>query len=205
MVGPTVGILALQGGFADHAERLTQLDVRWRCVRSARDLEDCDALILPGGESTTQSHLLRVNGLEPVLRDFARTHPLFGTCAGLILMGRCEDPRVLSLNLLDARVERNAYGRQRESFTAPIELRLAPQTLSDFSAIFIRAPRIVMTGPAVEVLAFHNQQPVLIRQGLHMGMSFHPELTSDTRLHAAWLQQAFAQTQPARVLQHVAH
>lgn len=191
MLGPQIGILALQGGYAAHAAMLERLAVRWCYVRSVHDLKNCDALILPGGESTTQSHLARSCGLDSVLTDFAEQHPLLGTCAGLILMSRCADAGVLSLQLLDVQIERNAYGRQRESFTAPVELTFAARENAQFPGVFIRAPQINDSGTDVDVLARWQNAPVLVAQGAHFGMSFHPELTQDAQVHVAWLQRAF--------------
>lgn len=191
MLGPKIGILALQGSYAGHAAMLSRLAVRWCYVRTVNELKLCDALILPGGESTTQSQLARSCGLDSALADFAAQHPLFGTCAGLILMSQCEDSRVLSLRLLEVQIERNAYGRQRESFTAPLELSFAAQETVQFQGVFIRAPQISDSGADVAVLARWQGHPVLVAHGAHMGMSFHPELTQDARVHAAWLQQAF--------------
>lgn len=191
MLGPKIGILALQGGYAEHAAMLERLAVRWCYVRRAEELKGCDALILPGGESTTQSRLARSGGLEDALADFAARQPLFGTCAGLILMSQCVDASVLSLRLLDVQIERNAYGRQRESFTAPLELTFVDQEVVKFPGVFIRAPQISDSADAVTVLARWQEHPVLVAQGMHFGMSFHPELTQDTQVHAAWLQRAF--------------
>jgi 5'-phosphate synthase pdxT subunit len=191
-----VGILALQGGYQRHADLLDQLGVAWRWVRSARDLENCTALILPGGESTAITHLLQIDGLFELLKVFARTHPTLGSCAGLILMGQTDDTRVQSLELLDISISRNAYGRQSQSFQHDIEVGLdLGQGNERFPAVFIRAPQIIRVGHAVTVLARHEGNPVLVAQGLHLGMSFHPELTGDTRIHRYWLARAKSELQ----------
>jgi len=189
-----VGILALQGGYQRHADLLDQLGVAWRWVRSARDLENCTALILPGGESTAITHLLQTDGLFEPLKIFASTHPTLGSCAGLILMGQTDDARVQSLGLLDIDVSRNAYGRQSQSFQHDIEVDLS-QGRESYPAVFIRAPQITRVGYAVTVLARHQGNPVLVAQGLHLGMSFHPELTDDTRIHRYWLARAETELQ----------
>ncbi|HEY9198894.1 MAG TPA: pyridoxal 5'-phosphate synthase glutaminase subunit PdxT [Gammaproteobacteria bacterium] len=183
-----VGVLALQGGYQRHIDCLDRLAIESRLVRCAADLEECTALILPGGESTSMTRLIEARGLLDALTGFAQTHPVLGTCAGLILMARSDDDRVASLGLLDVRVERNAYGRQTHSFRTDIPIEL--EAMSIFSAVFIRAPRIVACGPGVDVLARHDGMPVLVAQGRHMGMSFHPELTGDPRVHAEWLRRA---------------
>jgi len=196
-----VGILALQGDYERHADLLDKLGVAWCWVRRARDLENCTALILPGGESTAITHLLQTDGLFEPLKAFASTHPTLGSCAGLILMGQSDDPRVQSLELLDIDVSRNAYGRQSQSFQHDIELDLG-QGNERFPAVFIRAPQIIRVGRTVTVLARHEGNPVLVAQGLHLGMSFHPELTDDTRIHQYWL--AHAERESQRVPRHEA-
>lgn len=192
-----VGVLALQGGYQRHSDCLERLGVASTPVRLATDLHDCTALILPGGESTSMTRLIEARGLLPALTDFAQFHPVLGTCAGLILMARCEDPRVVSLGLLDVQVARNAYGRQTHSFRDDVQI-MVDDTPTTFSGVFIRAPQILALGHGVEVLARYDNQPVLVAQGWHMGMSFHPELTDDPRLHAEWLRRArtTARTQP---------
>lgn len=183
-----VGVLALQGGYQRHSEVLTRLGINAVPIRRAEDLSGCTALVLPGGESTSMSHLIQARGLLPALRAFAHLHPVLGTCAGLVLMARCDDPRVQSLELLDLQVERNAYGRQTHSFVT--ELRIDLSGVRRFRGIFIRAPRIAACASEVEILARYDARPVLVAQGPHMGMSFHPELAGDLRIHAAWLQRA---------------
>jgi len=181
-----IGVLALQGAFAKHIEILHTLSVIAKEVRMPQDLLECDALIIPGGESTTISKQIRYIHLEEAIRTFAEKKPLFGTCAGLILMGSpTGNDQIISLGLLDVTVERNAYGRQIESFETPVEIFLdRPQT---FPAVFIRAPRIKTYGSQIEVLGSLNQEPILVRQGHHLGATFHPELTGQSAIHRYFL------------------
>lgn len=182
-----VGVLALQGAFREHMSVLARLGVPAREVRQCRDMDGVDALILPGGESTTIGKLLTDSGLLEVLRTHvAKGMPVYGSCAGLILLCRdiegSDQPR---LGLLDATVRRNAFGRQVDSF----ETSLAMPVLGDalVSAVFIRAPVITRTGPRVAVLATVNGQAVAVRQDNMLATSFHPELTEDTRIHRYFL------------------
>ncbi|MEE9162251.1 MAG: pyridoxal 5'-phosphate synthase glutaminase subunit PdxT [Candidatus Neomarinimicrobiota bacterium] len=182
-----VGVLALQGDFARHQAVLAEQGFVSRVVRYPADLDELDALIIPGGESTTMSKQLDRGDLREAITRFGRERPVMGTCAGLILMARePSDDRVRSLNLLDVVVKRNDWGRQVHSFTTPLTVQLNGQQDS-FPAIFIRAPRIQTVGPGVDVLARMEDEPVLVRQGLHMGVSFHPELTGDSRIHRLFL------------------
>src|SRR5215472_13654927 len=184
-----VGILAVQGDFEAHAATLARVGVEHVFVRTPRDLEDVDAVILPGGESTTQWKFLVEEGLEESLREFgARGGPMFGTCAGAILLARdVRNPKQQSLGLADISVIRNAYGRQ-----------LASEVLHGFTAIsaepmemvFIRAPIIECVGRDVEVLAKSEGKPVLIQQGPLLIATFHPELTSSTTVHEYFLRMA---------------
>lgn len=179
----TVGILDLQGGVEQHARMLDRLGQAHRRVRRPADLDGLQGLILPGGESTALSQLLARDRLDQAIIGFAEEHPVLGTCAGLILMSaRTDDARVQSLELLDVEITRNHYGRQRESFIAKLDSTLFP----DMCGIFIRAPALHSAGRQ-DVLARHNGSPVAVRQGHHIGCSFHPELGRDTRLHAYWL------------------
>jgi 5'-phosphate synthase pdxT subunit len=179
-----IGVLALQGDFALHAAALRRLAVEPIEVRKPSGLDDVDGLILPGGESTTLLHLMDAWDFGPALRAFhGEGRPLFGTCAGLIVLAReVESPHQPSLGLIDVAVERNSYGRQRESFEA--ETRAALGGGDDpLPMVFIRAPRIRRTGPGVEVLARHGGDPVLAREGSVLVATFHPELTSDLTVH----------------------
>ena len=183
-VSSTIGVLALQGAFAAHLDLLSSLDVVGRPVRLPSDLEGLDGLILPGGESTTMSNLLRSYDLLGPLNEFISAgHPVFGTCAGMILLSdRILDGRAdqIALKSIDIVVRRNGYGRQVDSFETDIDVDGFD---SAFHAVFIRAPRIEEVGPDVDVLARHEGVPVLVRQGTVMAASFHPELTNDDRIH----------------------
>jgi 5'-phosphate synthase pdxT subunit len=180
----TIGVLALQGDFARHTAALTRCGVRAAEVRKPAELDDVEGLIVPGGESTTLLTLLRAWDFGPAIEAFhASGRPLFGTCAGLILLAReVEHPRQPSLGLIDLQVERNAYGRQRESFevTEPVDFGYGPTA---FRMTFIRAPRIRTVGPGVRVLGRHAGDPVLVREGTVLAASFHPELSDDLAVH----------------------
>jgi 5'-phosphate synthase pdxT subunit len=182
-----IGILALQGDFALHAAALRRAGAETVEVRKPAALDDVDGLILPGGESTTLLHLLDAWSFEPALRAFhASGRPLFGTCAGLIILAReVESPRQPALGLVDVTVERNSYGRQRESFEA-LGAPAADSGLggdTPLRMVFIRAPRIRRVGPGVDVLVRHGDDPVLAREGLILVSTFHPELTGDLTVH----------------------
>jgi 5'-phosphate synthase pdxT subunit len=172
----TVGILALQGGFEAHAKALARLDIPAREVRTVEDLEGLDALIIPGGESTTIGLGVEREGLVEPLIDFARSgKPVLGTCAGMIMLDRDH------LGVLDIAVRRNAFGRQLASFEAELDV---DGTLID--AVFIRAPGVEELGEGVEVLAEVDGHPVAVREGNILAVAFHPELGSDLTLHR-WL------------------
>ena len=188
-----VGLLTLQGDYAKHEAAFRALGCATRGVRRPAELVGLRCLVIPGGESTTMTRLIDRVGLREPLRDFAARHPVMGTCAGLIMMATelaDEDAGahgVRPLGLLDCAVRRNGYGTQVDSFTAPVELS-GPGAAGDaFPAVFIRAPRVVRLGPGVEVVARHGDEPVAIRQGRLLGLTFHPELTGDLRLHRAFL------------------
>lgn len=185
---PIVGVLALQGAFEVHQQRLHHLGVRAPLIRTPRELRTIDALVLPGGESTTMSRLLTTGGLFDDLA--ARLHdgmPVFGTCAGMILCAKGvldarSDQR--GFDLIDITVRRNGYGRQLDSFEADLDVA----GLTDpFHAVFIRAPLVERVGPDVEVLARHDGVPVLVRSTGCTVAAFHPELTDDSRLHQCFL------------------
>lgn len=180
-----IGVLALQGAYAAHAKMLQELGADTRLVRVPTELDGLDGLIIPGGESTTMLRFLDRNGFFDVLRDFVRTRPAFGTCAGAILLAdRVESPAQRSLEALDITVERNAYGRQIDSTIVRSESELPGGPLE---MVFIRAPRITATGPSVEVLARREGDPVLVRAGHLMAATFHPELSGDLRVHQLFL------------------
>jgi 5'-phosphate synthase pdxT subunit len=182
---PSIGLLAIQGDYAAHAEALAEAGAEPCEVRKPEQLTGLDGLILPGGESTTILKFLK-RGFFEALEEFCASHPVFGTCAGAILLARqVVNPPQRSLGLLDAIVERNAYGRQIDSTILTAETALPGGPLE---MVFIRAPRIVSTGPAVEVLARRDGFPVLVRQGRIMAATFHPELSADRRVHRLFVQ-----------------
>ena len=166
----------MQGNFREHAAMLRRLGAEPVEVRKPEQLEELDGLVIPGGESTAITRLVRLYGLEEAIRAFER--PLFGTCAGMILLDRNH------LGVLDLEVSRNAYGRQVASFEADLELAGEDEPLR---GIFIRAPRVAEVGPEVEVLAELDGEPVLLRQGRVLVAAFHPELTDDSRVHERFL------------------
>ena len=208
---PHVGVLALQGAFREHARILRELGAKVTEVRLPRDLEGLDGLVIPGGESTTMGLLLEEHKLMEPLREFVNTHPVFGTCAGLIMLAKhTTDGEQPLLQALDITVRRNAFGRQPRSFEGSVELSLggaagalatagpeagaapapaaaACEPCDDFHGIFIRAPWVEEVGPGVEVIARCGEHVVGVRQGQMMGVAFHPELSDDVRLHEYFL------------------
>ena len=176
----TIGVLALQGAYDAHRRMLSGLGINSRGVRTPRDLDGLAGLIIPGGESSTLLHFLRQDGFWDALKAFAATHPCLGTCAGLILLAREVEPNQPSLGLLDVAVQRNAYGRQRDSHVLRRPTALPGP---EMEMVFIRAPRIRGSAPGVEILATVEDEPVLVRQGSVIGCTFHPELGTDTRVH----------------------
>ena len=180
-----IGVLALQGAYDAHVRTLAALGATTRLVRLPLDLNGLDGLILPGGESTTMLHFLDRNGFFEVLQTYVKSTPTFGTCAGAILLAtHVESPAQRSLGALDITVERNAYGRQNDSsiLTASTSLGEPPLEM-----VFIRAPRITRTGPAVETLASRDDFATLVRSGLILAATFHPELSHDPRVHQLFL------------------
>lgn len=183
---PRIGVLAIQGDYAAHADALAETGAEPVEVRKPDQLAGIDGLILPGGESTTILRFIEKHSFFEALEEFCGTHPVFGTCAGAILLARkVLNPAQRSLGLLDASVERNAYGRQIDStiLTAQTALPGGPLEM-----VFIRAPRIVEIGAGVEVLARRGDYPVLLRQGTLMAATFHPELSDDRRVHHHFVQ-----------------
>ena len=183
-----VGVLAIQGDFAAHRQRLEQLGAQVVEVRKPEQLDDIDALVIPGGESTTFLKVLGEQGFEK-LKQFVLTRPTFGTCAGAIMLAKqVENPSQRGLGALNVTIRRNAYGRQIDSFigtgeaAADLEAGAGPLEM-----VFIRAPKFEQVGPDVEILAKQGDDPVLVRQGKVMASTFHPELSDDTRVHAAFL------------------
>jgi 5'-phosphate synthase pdxT subunit len=215
---PHIGVLALQGAFREHVRMLRGLGAKVTEVRLPRDLEGLDGLMIPGGESTTIGLLLEDYKLMEPLRDFVKTHPVFGTCAGLIMLAKhTTDGEQPLLQVMDITVRRNAFGRQSRSFEGPVELSLgaagvgaapvdaaapaapapsaagaAYELRDDFHGIFIRAPWVEEVGPGVEVIARCGDHIVGVRQGQMMGVAFHPELSDDTRLHEYFLEMVRA-------------
>jgi 5'-phosphate synthase pdxT subunit len=181
-----VGVLAVQGNFREHAAALRRLGAEAVEVRLPEQLTDIDGLVIPGGESTAIGRLVRLYGLEEAIRSFAR--PVFGTCAGMIVLAReAVDgvPDQLLLGEIDISVRRNGYGRQVRSFEADVDLAGDEKPLR---GVFIRAPRVVEAGPMVETLAELDGEPVLLREGRILVAAFHPELTDDLRVHDRFLE-----------------
>ena len=188
-----VGVLALQGDFDAHVKAAERAGAAAVEVRCAADLEGLDGLIIPGGESTTMLKLLLEENLMEPLRQFGRRRPIFGTCAGAILLANeVSNPSQESLGLIDIGVERNAYGRQIDSRVSSVtpeaefQSRTAP---GDMEAVFIRAPIIRRVGNGARVLARYQGDPVLVEEGRHMVATFHPELSTDRRVHELFLQK----------------
>ena len=179
-----IGVLALQGDFALHARALERCGAQVVEVRKPEQLDDLEGLVIPGGESTTLLKLMDAWGFVPALEKFhAGGRPIFGTCAGLIVTAReVTNPAQFSLGLIDVAVERNAYGRQRESFETTGEAILSGRR-RPIEMVFIRAPRIRRLGPGVETLAMHQGDAVMARQGSVLVATFHPELTDDRTVH----------------------
>ena len=175
-----VGVLALQGGFEAHAKTLRQLGAEPREVRTSEEMEGLDALVIPGGESTTIGKMIESAALEPALRAHHEAgRPILGTCAGMIV---CDAEH---LGFIDAEAKRNAFGRQLQSFEADLKVEGAGD--EPLRAVFIRAPWVERCGPEVEVLASYDGHPVAIREGSVLACSFHPELTDDPRFHAIFM------------------
>jgi len=178
---PQIGVLAIQGDYERHAAALEESGAQPSLVKTPEALENLDALILPGGESTTMLKFLDRNGFFDALKAFAQQKPVFGTCAGAILLAsEVRHPHQRSLGILDIAVERNAYGAQRDSAILTLDTTLPGGPLE---TVFIRAPRIVLAGTEIEILAEREGFPVLIRQGKTMAATFHPELSADRRVH----------------------
>jgi 5'-phosphate synthase pdxT subunit len=180
-----IGVLAIQGDYEAHKARLEELGAQVTLVRKPEQLDGLDAVVIPGGESTTFLNFLEEHGFLETLRAFVASKPTFGTCAGAILLAKeVENPPQTSLGVLDIGVRRNGYGRQLDS-----SIREAPTQLGDapLEMVFIRAPKIVRTGKDVEILARESGDPVLVRQGRILAATFHPELSADKRVHQEFL------------------
>lgn len=182
-----IGVLALQGAVREHVWAVEKSGAEAQVIKRKEELKDMDGLILPGGESTTMRRLIDKYDFMDDLRDFAKSgKPMFGTCAGLILLAKnivgYDDPH---LGVMDITVERNSFGRQKESFEADLDINGVGD---DFTAVFIRAPHIVEAGENTEILAKHDGRIVAARDGQYLGCSFHPELTDDHRLTAYFIE-----------------
>lgn len=181
----TIGVLAIQGDYEAHKAVLERLGAEVVLVRKPEQLDAIDAIVIPGGESSTFLNFLAEHGFLEKLREFVSTKPTFGTCAGAILLAKeVENPPQQSLGALDIRIRRNAYGRQIDSSILEGKTTLGEKPLE---MVFIRAPKITGTGKDVEVLATRDGDPVLVRQGKIMAATFHPELSSDSRVHQEFL------------------
>ena len=192
-----IGVLALQGDFDLHCQVMNKLGHTPLLVKTVPELKKCDALIMPGGESTTVRRLANELALTESLKEFGQNKPIMGTCAGLILLAKkIQNSDEPTLGLLDITVKRNAYGRQIHSFTQQGKL-VGLNGLSEFEMVFIRAPIITEVGASVEKLGFLDQQVVLVKNQNILGLTFHPELTSDLRLHQYFLNK-FLTTKPTQ-------
>jgi len=185
----TVGVLGIQGDFDLHRKSLKKIGVKSVIIRYPEELENCGGLVMPGGESTTFLNILRKTGLVKSILGFATKRPIMGTCAGLITLSREveNDQKMETLELIDVVVQRNGYGRQKESFIDTVTIP-AFEKKSDFEGVFIRAPRIVSCGKDTEVLGFYKDEPVMVRNKNILALTFHPELTEDLRIHRYFME-----------------
>ncbi len=185
----TIGILALQGSFLKHEQTLKSLNVNTLQIRKPKELESCDALIIPGGESTTLIKLIDIYNFRNAICKFAENKPIMGTCAGAILLSKnTNDDKINPLELIDIDIERNAYGRQIHSFAQNINISNIDNSKS-FEAIFIRAPKINRVGESVKILAILNKEPIMVQNQNILALTFHPELTNDNRIHKYFLKK----------------
>ena len=183
MAEPVVGVLALQGDFAMHAKSIRRLGLQSRLIRDTESLKECDGLILPGGETTTFIRLLKKTGLFQTVQRFADNHAIMGTCAGCItLANKIVDDKIETLGLIDIAVRRNAYGRQIDSFIDSVNISVF-NGKSQFEGVFIRAPMIQSVNGQTKVLGYHGDEIVMARNKNILVTTFHPELTSDIRVH----------------------
>ena len=179
-----IGVLELQGNYALHHKIFSDLGISSKGIKTARDLDNIDGLVIPGGESTTISLLLDSFDLRIPIKNFAKENPIMGTCAGLIMMSKSikGDKKVTPLGILDIIVDRNAYGRQIMSCKEPVSFRLNNQKI-EINATLIRAPKIISINDSVNVLATIDNFPAVVMEGKHLGLSFHPELDGITIFH----------------------
>ena len=180
-----IGVLALQGAFQKHIDMLNRLKVSTEKVRYSSDFTDIDALIIPGGESTTLSKLIINENLFKIILEFTSKKPVFGTCAGLILLSKKtqNNTKIISFKALDVKVERNGWGRQINSFETTVNLKIDNDESCNFNGMFIRAPKIISCDGSTKVLSSLNGSPVMVRDGMTLGTTFHPELTDDLKIH----------------------
>ncbi|MBT3231690.1 MAG: pyridoxal 5'-phosphate synthase glutaminase subunit PdxT [Calditrichaeota bacterium] len=176
-----IGVLAIQGGFSLHSRILQKLTTETKEIRLPKDLDGIDGLIIPGGESTTLSLLMKkYNLFEPIKSQVRSGLPVWGTCAGAIMLGYGEGTPQPRFDLINVEISRNAYGRQMDSFVAPLEIS---KFSKDFPGVFIRAPKLLKVDSSVEILAYYKGEPVMALQDNILVTSFHPELTTDIRIH----------------------
>jgi len=180
-----IGVLALQGNFDAHIKVIKKLNLDYRLVNKSKDLDCLDGLVFPGGESTTISKLFKKNdNLIDGIKDFSNYKPILGTCAGIILMSKqANDERVYNFGFLDVIMQRNAYGRQVHSFEGNISVNYLDSS-KDTKALFIRAPKIKEIGKDVEVFATYKNEVIGVKQGMHVGITCHPELLNETLIHS---------------------
>ncbi len=186
----TVGILALQGNFIQHKIFVDKIGVQNMLIRHPNEIDKCDLLIMPGGESTTISKQIDNNKFREKLIEFAIEKPILGTCAGMIMLSTSmPNKNMLPLNIMDFHIERNAWGRQVDSFSANINLHFDESR--PFHAVFIRAPKISRIGKDVKVLSTYGGEPVLLTNGMHIVSTFHPEIGNDFRIHKYFINQVY--------------
>ena len=183
-----VGVLALQGNYIQHKRMLDNLGINNILVQYPRELEKCDLLIIPGGESTTISKLIERNKFRKPIMNFAQINSVFGTCAGMILLSSTKEANNLKpLGVMDFKAKRNAYGRQVNSFSGNLHLEF--DNSNNFKALFIRAPKVSNLGKGIKILATYKKEPVMISDGRHFATTFHPEIGNDVRIHKYIMEQ----------------
>ena len=184
----TVGVLALQGNYIQHKRMLDKLDINNILVQYPRELEKCDLLIIPGGESTAISKQIDRNKFRQPIMNFVKNNSVFGTCAGMILLSSTNESNNLKpLGVMDFKAERNAYGRQMDSFSGNLHLEI--DNSDNFKALFIRAPKVSSIGRGIKILATYKNHPVMITDGRHFATTFHPEIGNDIRIHKYIMEQ----------------
>jgi len=184
-----IGILALQGNYQMHSQMLNKLDEKNIFIKDGSDLDGCDGLIIPGGESTVMSKMMRKYGLFDSIKKFGKEKSIFGTCAGLILMSNYNSEGIMGLRLLNIDISRNAWGTQINSFTNKVNINIGDE-IKNFKATFIRAPkikRVSKVNSSIKILSYFKDAPIMIQEGLHMATTFHPEMHNDTLIHKYFL------------------